>query len=194
MPRPQSQVLSRTQSWPVSDAVRDQRLLVGYLSYTREGGRCWAALVVMNVEGDPVEFAYTESLTIPSLQRHLFGERLDAYLLSSVLVPPLLDRLQRRPAFLCCDEPALLQRPLPGDLPALVFASAEARHDGCSWIPRPEAAGAESQPCWISRRTAASWPAVLDEAAVAMAPFGLREPFRQLRAAMADLRREGGPR
>jgi hypothetical protein len=34
----------------VSDAVRDERLLVGYLSYTREGGRCWAALVVVTVD------------------------------------------------------------------------------------------------------------------------------------------------
>jgi hypothetical protein len=171
-----------------------QGLLVGYLSYARDGGWCWAALVVMTAEGDPVELVYTEPLVVGGLQRQLLGDRLDAYLLSSVLLPPLLDRLQSRPAFLCCDQPAVLQRRLPGGIPALVFAPGDAFCNAAAWTMRPGPAEGNGERWWFSRHGGQRWPAVLDDAVDAMAPFGIRDPFKQLHAAMAELRRDSRAR
>ena len=108
-------------------------------------------------------------------------------MISRVLLEPLLKQV-KAPGLVCFDEPhVLLRRPVGGP-PSVVFAPADAAHKAGPWTFQKLGNGAgPAEGCWVSPAGDASVAGKLQKVAAAMAPFGLREPFRQLRAAMGEL-------
>jgi hypothetical protein len=165
--------------------------LIGYFAHVREASSAWAALVLVTPEGDPVDFLYTDPVALNRLTNRLLGPRLDGYLVTRVLLAPLLEQAGHRLSLLCFDDPAILQRRLDSDLPLAVFAPHDTTHKDGAWI-------AESLPSnnghphtwWLAPATYSAALAALKQTAAAMAPFGILEPFNQLRAAMAEVRGE----
>jgi hypothetical protein len=165
--------------------------LIGYFAHVREAASAWGALVLVTGEGDPVDFLYTDPVMLNRLTNRLLGPRLDSYLVTRVLLAPLLEQAGHRLALLCFDDPAILQRRLDSDVPVAVFAARDTTHKEGAWI-------AESLPSnnghdhtwWLAPQTCSAALAALKQTAAAMAPFGILEPFNQLRAAMAEVRGE----
>jgi hypothetical protein len=112
-------------------------------------------------------------------------------MISRVLLEPLLKQV-KAPSLVCFDEPQVLLRRPVGAAPSVVFAPADAAHKDGSWSFRLPGNGSRPpEGFWVSPVDDASAAARLRAVAAAMAPFGLREPFRQLRAAMGELASSG---
>jgi hypothetical protein len=165
----------------------DEEGTIAYFAHQKQGAAYLGALVVVSFEGDPVDFAYTDPVTLNRFSVQLLGARADGYMISQVLLEPLLKQV-KAPGLVCFDEPhVLVRRPLAA-LPSVVFAPAEAAHKAGAWAFQKLGNGvASSEGCWVSAAGDASVAGKLQKIAAAMAPFGLREPFRQLRAAMGEL-------
>jgi hypothetical protein len=164
---------------------------IGYFAHQREATTAWAALVEVTPEGDPVEFLYTDAVTVNRFTQRLLGARVDGYVVGQVLLEPLLSRAADHLALLCFDDPAVLQRRLVCGVPVAVFAPGTAPHKQGAWEAETVAVGnGRGQTWWMVPETRGSALAMLHQAAAAMAPFGILDPFAQLRAAMAELRGE----
>lgn len=167
--------------------------LIGYFAHVREAAAAWGALVLMTVDGDPLDFLYTEPVTVGRLTQTLLGARADGYVLARVLLAPLLEQAGPRLTLLCLDDPALLQRRFQFEVPVAVTAPADAPHKDGAWTAESLANGdGTTHTWWLGGDAREAALARLREAAAAMAPFGLLDPFRQLRAAMAEVRTERG--
>lgn len=165
--------------------------LIGYFAHVREAASAWGALVLVTAEGDPVDFLYTDPVTLNRLTNRLLGPRLDSYLVTRVLLSPLLEQAGHRLSLLCFDDPAILQRRLESDVPVAVFAARDTTHKDGAWIAEslPSSNGHDHN-WWLAPQTCTAALAALKQTAAAMAPFGILEPFNQLRAAMAEVRGE----
>ncbi len=160
---------------------------IAYFAHQKQGAAYLGALVVVSFEGDPVDFAYTDPVTLNRFSVQLLGARADGYMISRVLLEPLLKQV-KAPGLVCFDEPHVLMRRPLGGLPSVVFAPADAAHKAGAWTFQKLGNGAgPSEGCWVSAAGDASVAGKLQKVSAAMAPFGLREPFRQLRAAMGEL-------
>lgn len=165
--------------------------LIGYFAHAREAAMAWGALVLVTPEGDPVDFFYTDPVTVSRLTHRLLGPRVDAYLVGQVLLSPLLEQAGGRLSLLCFDEPALLQRDFAFGVPAAVQAAGDAVHRDGAWVCEIVSIGnGHDHTWWLARATRTAAAATLRQATTAMAPFGILDPFAQLRAAMAEVRGE----
>jgi hypothetical protein len=169
-----------TESSPADETI-------AYFAHQKQGNAYVGALVVVSYEGDPVDFAYTDPVILNRFSLQLLGARADGYMISRVLLEPLLKQV-KAPGVVCFDEPyVLLRRPVAGP-PRVVFARADAAHKDGAWSFHELATGAgPSEGCWVAPAGDASVAVRLQKAAAVMAPFALREPFQKLRAAMAEL-------
>lgn len=162
---------------------------IGYFAHVRDAMAYWGALVLLTPDGDPSELFYTEPVHLNRLTHQLLGARADAYVIERVLLKPLLEQAgNRATAVLCFDDPAVLQRRLRLSVPVAVLAPAESAHRAATWRFQTLGDGDREEGCWVQPETGDAVVQALREAAEGMAPFGLREPFRQLRAAMTEIR------
>jgi hypothetical protein len=177
----------------MADDRADKQTLVGYFAHAREAATAWAALVLVTLEGDPVDFLYTEPVTLNAVAHLLLGARVDAYLVEKVLLEPLLQQAAGRVSLLCIDDPQVLQRRFVHDVPVAVLAPADVTHRHPSWwAEQGPGANGNGTSWWVAGEAGATAMAALRAAAAAMAPFSILDPFRQLRAAMAEVRAERG--
>lgn len=162
---------------------------IGYFAHVRDATAYWGALVLLTPDGDPSELFYTEPVHLNRLTHQLLGARADAYVIERVLLRPLLEQAGNgATAAVCFDDPAVLQRRLRLSVPAAVLAAADATHRAGSWRFQTIPDGDRSEGCWVQPESGDAALQALKEAADGMAPFGLRDPFRQLRAAMTEIR------
>jgi hypothetical protein len=162
---------------------------LAYFAHAKEASTYWGALVLVTSDGDPTDFIYTEPVTLNAFMKRLLGPRADAYVVGRVLLQPLLAHLAEAPALLCFDDPIVLQRRLDTKIPVAVLASPDAPHRAGAWAP-VRLDGEEGVTCWLVPDSREEVLEVLRETVTAMAPFGLLEPFRQLRDAMDEMKRE----
>ena len=131
--------------------------LIGYFAHAREAASAWGALVLVTAEGDPVDFLYTDPVLLNRLTNRLLGPRLDGYLVTRVLLAPLLEQAGHRLSLLCFDETAILQRRLESDVPVAVFAARDTTHKEGAWIAESLPSGnGHDHTCWLAPAT---WPA-----------------------------------
>lgn len=149
--------------------------------------------MVLTMDGDPLELVYTDPVGLSPMTERLLGARLDAYLLARVMMEPLLAQVRESPTVLCFEEAGLLLRRLAAAVPAVVLADSDAPHRRDYWRLGQVGGKADGrEPVWLDTASSDGRAlALLGEARRAMAPFGLREPFRQLHAAIAALSKEG---
>ena len=165
--------------------------LIGYVAHVKEELTYRGAIVLVSLEGDPADFIYTEPVTINRFMQRLLGPRMEGYVATRVLLEPLLGHMDGSASLVFFDHPAVLQRRLSLEVPAVVLAPADAPHKQGIWISEKlDGSGEDPLTCWVSPEHRTAAVALLREAAAGMAPFSLREPFRQLRSAMAELRGE----
>lgn len=164
--------------------------LLGYVAQVIDEGAYYGGLLLLTVEGDPIEFAYTDRVEVTSLQRILLGKRMETYVVSQVLTPPLWDRVQKKPQALCFDEASLLERTLSLPAPVVVFADMGAGHRPAAWTWQSAEADVAAG-AWHQVDRTRQTTALLEVARTAMSPIDIREPFRQLREAIVEARKGG---
>ncbi len=164
---------------------------IAYFAYQRQGATYLGALVVVSLEGDPLDFAYTDPVTLNSFSLRLLGSRADGYMVSRILLEPLL-RQVKTPLFVCFDDAQVLHRRLRLAQPGVVFADAGLPHKEGHWVPHALKDGPNTTlHCWITYNADKGLLGRIRQAAEAMAPFDITEPFKQLRAAMAEMHGQG---
>ena len=159
---------------------------IGYLTYLSKGERFWGGLLVVDLDGDPVEFAWTESVAISRLIRPLFGEKLPGTIVTKSFARGLIDALPREPDILCLDEASVLSRTVDLDVPLAVLAPPTATNGGL-WVrtelPRPR----RQKRFWFAERGEEGLIGnILETAGKRFAPFGLEEPFERVRLALDE--------
>jgi hypothetical protein len=148
-------------------------------SHTYVGG-----LFVVGPEGDPLDFAYTEPVTLSPLERFLLGKKADAFVLTRVMLPALIAQTKVQPAILLMEDPSVLVRRLNGTTPVVVVAPEAAQIKDGAW-ERLEL-NADGAAFWASQDAPVQ---LLQRAIEEMAPFTIREPFEQVRRTLAEMRR-----
>ncbi len=88
-----------------------------------DDGTYVGGLMVTDASGLPIDFRYTDPVTPTRLQRALYGNVLDRYLRTEVVLRTLLDALDGPPTLLLVDDPGLLDEPIDGFPVALVAPS-----------------------------------------------------------------------
>lgn len=93
----------------------------GFLVVRADDDGTWVGgLMVTDPSGLPVDFRYTDPVTPTRLQRALYGDVLDRYLRTEVVLRTLLDALDAPPSLLLIDDPVLLDEPSDACPTALV--------------------------------------------------------------------------
>jgi hypothetical protein len=156
--------------------------LMGYFSHLRKDWTWVGGLLVVTLDGDPVDFAYTDPLDVNVLQRHLLGKRLDSWVLTHGLAVPLLAQTPNRPTVLCFDDPAVLLARVGLGAPVMVVAASDAPRQSASWEALPALDGVGE--AWVTAGCREQALPFLTQAASRMAPFGLAEPFQRVRQAL----------
>lgn len=161
---------------------------LGYVAQVGDGHNYVGGLFVVTPEGDPLDFAYTEPVTLSPLERFLLGARTDAYLLARVMMPALLAQAKVRPSVILLDETSLLLRRPKADVPLVVVAFEAGVAKEGAWEPLSLDGGAGIA-LWVGRGSQDGASAHIERAIVEMAPFTILEPFEQVRRALRDMQR-----
>jgi hypothetical protein len=156
-----------------------------------EDGTYVGGLMVTDPSGLPVDFRYTDPVTPTRLQRALYGNVLDRYLRSEVVLRTLLGALDRPPTLLLIDDPGLLDEPIDACPVALVAAS-KADAIGPAGARSAEGTGTfllqaseSAQPVRVSLPAGSPHEAAVVEALVALsARMDVLEPAERVRDAL----------
>ncbi len=170
----------------MADAGRDGAL--GYLAQVGDGHSWVGGLFVVGPEGDPLDFAYTEAVSLSPLERFLLGPRTEAYLLARVMMPALVAQAKVRPSVLLVDDTSLLLRRTATDLPVVVVALESGAVKEAAWEPIAPAGG-DGFALWVSRGAQDGARGHVERAIAEMAPFTIVEPFEQVRRTLREMRR-----
>lgn len=161
---------------------------LGFFAHQRDDGTWRGALLVLDARCDPLDFAYTEPVSLNRLTLSLLGPRLEGYVIERVLVPPLLAKAGGGVRLLCFDDPLLLQRRVKLPVPCAVLAAGDAAHRDGAWVVETvKGNGGAKLSLWVVPDHREPALLALQGAMAELAPFGLDEPFTQLRAALADV-------
>ncbi len=159
---------------------------LGYLSHLTQGQRHWGGLLVVDMDGDPVDFAFTDVVEISRLASPLFRNRLNGYLVGKVMVSPLLEAIEAAPDILCFNEPGLLSRKLNLDIPLAVYGPSGALA-GNQWIRTEMPPDEQKGHIWFSEKgEERRVESVLEAAARQFAPVSIAEPFDRLLLALKE--------
>jgi hypothetical protein len=170
----------------MAETGRDGAL--GYVAQVGDGHTYVGGLLVVGPEGDPLDFAYTEPVTLSPLERFLLGPRTEAYLLARVMMPALVAQAKVRPSVLVLDDTTLLLRRPGTDLPVVVVALESGVVKEGVWEPLAPA-GAAGFAVWVSRASQDGARGHIERAIAEMAPFSIMEPFEQVRRTLREMRR-----
>lgn len=159
----------------------------------------FGGLLLLNLQGRPVEFHCTAPLKANRAQEILYGSTLESYLYGEAIGRALLAKASTEPQFVCVDQGAALALRECCDPPVTLV------------VPQPEP-GASSEPLFrvdsahaassrifnlgrnraaVHRRFADDEAAVATRAAGLPEHFDLLEPFARIRGAIEEAQRSG---
>jgi hypothetical protein len=162
---------------------------LGYLVVHAEADGFLGGLLILDANGDPVDFTYTDPVVLTWPTRVLFGARLAAYIATRILAAPLLASVTVKPAVLCFDDPAVLSRHFLLDVPAAVCCPAGLAAKAQHWREFGLNGGAtDAERSWWGQLEAAERiRKVMVLAAESRSPAEMIEPFERLRLALREV-------
>jgi hypothetical protein len=162
---------------------------LGYVAVHAQADGFVGGLLILDGSGDPVDFAYTDPITVGWPSRVLFGTRLAAYIAARALAPPLLGAVTVKPAVLCFDDPSVLARRCSLDTPVAVCCPAGTRAPTRYWreLPLETSAHSPQHSWWGQVATADRVESILASIADSRSPAEMIEPFDRLRLALRQV-------
>jgi hypothetical protein len=170
---------------PAPGPAADERL--GFFVFRRDEATYQAGLMVASLDGDPLDFVYTEPVTLSRVSLRLLGPRADGYVVERVLLPPLLEQAGSGLRILCLDDPAILQRKVRLGLPCAVLAPPSSAARRGAWVQEGVGPGAEGT-WWVPQDAREAAVEALRGALAGLSPDEVAAAFAQLRAAMAEVK------
>lgn len=156
---------------------------IGFISYISEGRTYRGGLLIVDLDGDPLDFAHTAPVKLNRLTRPLFGDRFPGYLVGHVLAQPLVNWIDTKPDVLCFDDAGILVRPVSLQLPLALLAP-EGVVRNSRWSRLDLGRGDDANETWLADAQARE---ILQKASARFAPCFLSEPFERLRAALHEV-------
>jgi hypothetical protein len=161
------------------------KVFLGYVGHICREDAYRGGLLIVDLDGDPVDFAHTRSVAIQPLSRTLFGDRFGGYF-SKAVATPLLQAVGHTPSVLCFDDFGLLSRNLSLSVPVALLAPPHVVVPE-NWTPMDLRPAREQNGVWCaasgSERKVES---VLAAACRRFMPFSLGEPFARVRRALNE--------
>lgn len=85
------------------------KIHIGYLTSTAIADNVYmGGAMVTDAFGLPLEFRYTEPVRATRLQKILYGDVLEQYIQTDVIIANILDNLEQKPALFVVSDPAFL--------------------------------------------------------------------------------------
>ena len=78
--------------------------MIGYLSIKNINGKYTGGLLVVDQDGIPQEFKYSEPITPTKLQRIIYGKALEKYLSIEIIAKTLLSKSDTKPSVVLTDN------------------------------------------------------------------------------------------
>lgn len=157
----------------------------GFIATRANDNDMTGGILVLDSNGDPVEFVVTDPISIKWPTRILFGSRLSGYIETKVVAPALIKSLASKLILLCFDNPSILLRKVDLGIPVAVCAGGSVPYSTMHWkkLEDPDPAGA--QHCWWSAPTAEhKIRDLLENTSLILAPAPSHEPFARVREAL----------
>ena len=166
---------------------------VGYISALSDHDFHWGGLLVIDRDGDPVEFVYTEPVELTGVMKTLLGSRARGFVVARLLAGPLLASCKVPPDIICFDEAGVLQRRVDINIPAAVFASNDCEVAESLWqrldplIDNNDGAGE----WWGQISSLPEVQSILKTAVRCLLPGCLSDPFKCLGEALRQFQPQG---
>jgi hypothetical protein len=162
-----------------------EKVLLGYVGHVCRESEYRGGLLIVDLDGDPVDFAHTRSISIQPLSRTLFGDRFGGYF-SKAIAPPLLGAVKHAPDVLCFDDFGLLSRKLSLSVPVALLAPPHVVMTG-HWTPMDLGLAREQNGVWCAGNGLEPVvKSILAAACRRFMPFSLGEPFARVRSALNE--------
>lgn len=161
---------------------------LGYVVHSRTDEHFVGGMLVIDLDGDPLEFCHSDAVNVNRFTKILLGEHLESYLLSRVIGPALLRTIELKPDIILFEEPTLLLRQFSlGQLQA-VLAPQDVPHKSGRW-ERLNVAQSDNngRAWWAPRGLSDEVERFLLRAREGMEPRALEEPFQRLREALEQV-------
>lgn len=160
---------------------------IGYISVRSNQDFHWAGLLVVDADGDPIEFAQAEAVKLRPLMSTLLGNRLRSFVAARLLAPPLLSCCKVSPDLVCFEEATVLHRRLDLGIPIAVFAPVGCTVAETHWQRLEPQPGDLIQEWWGQASCWQQVQSVLQVAARCMVPGNLADPFERLDEALKEM-------
>jgi hypothetical protein len=162
---------------------------IGYISVQSNQDVHWGGLLVVDADGDPVEFTHTETMKLAPLMSTLLGQRLPGFVVTRLMSGPLLDCCTMKPDVVCFEEATVLHRRIDLNIPVAVFVPADFMADGKYWQrldPQPDD-GTHGGEWWGLASCCQQVQSVLQGASLHMISNNIVYPFERLGEALKQM-------
>jgi hypothetical protein len=160
--------------------------LLGYVAHVCRGRQFRGGLLIVDLDGDPVDFAHTRPVSIEPLSQTLFGDRFGGYF-SKAIARPLLRAVKHAPNVLCFDDFGLLNRTLSLPVAVALLAPPRVVMPG-RWTAMDIAPAREQNGVWCAADgSERAVKPILQAACRRFIPFTLGEPFARVRKALSEV-------
>lgn len=167
--------------------------LVGYVASLQEGDAWQSGLLVLDMAGDPQDFAHTDPVKVNALTRALFGAHIHGYIVGKLQAGPLVQAVGVKPTLMCFDEPTLLTRKFSLGIPVAILAPTNtAVRNGRRELGIAAEERLKLKRVWFSDGESSELAkAILTELASQISGGSAAEPFERVRQALRALRSGG---
>jgi hypothetical protein len=102
---------------------------IGYMMVTRmDDNKYLGGIMITDAYAIPIEFKYSEPIKPTGLQKILYGNSIEKYLMVDVIAKKLLQNIQEKPKYILLDDSRLLD--LQGKSPTIYITNASVMDEG----------------------------------------------------------------
>ncbi|HOO32016.1 MAG TPA: hypothetical protein PK466_03135 [Thermotogota bacterium] len=117
--------------------MSDITMSIGYMMVTRmDENKYLGGIMITDPYAIPVEFKYSEPIKPTGLQKILYGNSIEKYLMVDVIAKKLLQNIQEKPKYILLDDSRLLD--LQGKAPTIYITNSSMGDEGASERVREE--------------------------------------------------------
>lgn len=166
-------------------------MLIGYIDKISDGKKRRGGLLVVDIEGNPVDFLSSSPISCSPLVRLLYRHhQIDAHFLAKTLTPIFLEALNKPPDILCFNDPGVCRYSLETDVPIAVLSTDAEPLPELPWTKLYGEKNPENMFWWARSHERTRVDKVLDLAAEKFYPMHTDEPFARVLITLNEIQAE----